>query len=113
YVPLVSPHLVAQPWRTVSLAAWVKLIYSSIFALCVAYTIWYAAVRRIGSARTAIYSNLLPIIAMITAYVRLPEPIGGIKLMGAAAVLCGVALTRSNPRRLRQAYDGEAVRQSS
>ena len=113
YVPLVSPHLVALPWQRISLAAWLKLIYSSIFALCVAYTIWYAAVRRIGSARTAIYSNLLPIIAMLTAYVWLREPIGGVKLMGAAAVLCGVALTRRGPRPLRRSYDGEAVRQSS
>jgi drug/metabolite transporter (DMT)-like permease len=113
YVPLVSPHLAALPWRSISLAAWLKLIYSSIFALCVAYTIWYAAVRRIGGPRTAIYSNLLPIIAMLTAYVWLREPIGSVKLMGAAAVLGGVALTRRGPRPLRRSYDGEAVRQSS
>jgi drug/metabolite transporter (DMT)-like permease len=98
YVPLVSPHLAALPWRAISLAAWLKLIYSAIFALCVAYTIWYAAVRRIGSARTAIYSNLLPLIAMLTAYLWLHEPIGRVKLMGAAAVLCGVALTRQGVR---------------
>jgi drug/metabolite transporter (DMT)-like permease len=98
YVPLVSPHLVALPWQAISLAAWLKLMYSAIFALCVAYTIWYAAVRRIGSARTAIYSNLLPLIAMLTAYLWLHEPIGRVKLMGAAAVLCGVALTRQGVR---------------
>jgi len=98
YVPAVSPHLARLPWREISMTAWLKLIYSSIFALCVAYSIWYAAVRRIGSARTAIYSNLLPIVAMLTAYVWLHEPIGGTKLMGAAAVLCGVALTRARLR---------------
>jgi len=108
YVPLVSPHLAALPWRTISLAAWLKLIYSSIFALCVAYTIWYVAVRRIGSARTAVYSNLLPIIAMATAYLWLHEPIDAVKLMGAAAVLCGVALTRS---RVRPGLGTPAVRQ--
>ena len=109
YVPMVAPHLANLPWREISPAAWLKLIYSSIFALCVAYTIWYAAVRRIGSARTSIYSNLLPIIAMLTAYLWLHEPIGAVKLMGGAAVLCGVALTRS---RLRQGYGGRAVRES-
>lgn len=103
YVPAVSPHLARLPWSAISIGAWAKLIYSAIFALCVAYTIWYAAVRRIGSARTAIYSNLLPIIAMVTAYFWLHEPIGRVKLMGAAAVLCGVALTR-----LRQGYGGQA-----
>ena len=38
---------------------------SALFALCVAYTIWYAAVREIGSARTSVYSNLVPIVAMV------------------------------------------------
>ncbi|HEX4567704.1 MAG TPA: DMT family transporter [Vicinamibacterales bacterium] len=110
YVPVVSPHLAKLPWREISGAAWAKLIYSSVFALCVAYTIWYAAVRRIGSARTAVYSNLLPIIAMLTAYVWLHEPMGRVKLMGAAAVLCGVALTLS--ARGRQGSSGASVRQS-
>lgn len=94
YVPAVSGHLARVDWYAVGAATWMKLVYSALFALCVAYTIWYAAVRRIGSARTAVYSNLLPIIAMITAYVWLHEPVGLAKLMGAAAVLGGVALTR-------------------
>jgi len=102
YVPAVAGHLSRVPWAAVSAAAWLKLLYSSIFALCVAYTIWYAAVRKIGSARTAVYSNLLPVIAMVTAYVWLREPIGLTKLSGAAAVLAGVALTRR----------AQAVRQS-
>lgn len=94
YVPAVSGHLERVDWHAVGAATWMKLVYSALFALCIAYTIWYAAVRRIGSARTAVYSNLLPIIAMITAYVWLHEPVGPAKLMGAAAVLGGVALTR-------------------
>jgi len=95
YVPVVSAHLARVPWHTISAATWMKLAYSAVFALCIAYTIWYTAVRRIGTARTAIYSNLLPIVAMLTAYFWLHEPIGKIKLIGAAAVLAGVGLTRS------------------
>ena len=55
---------------------WVAIVYSALFALCVAYTIWYAAVREIGSARTSVYSNLVPIVAMVTAVVFLGEPLG-------------------------------------
>ena len=83
------------PWGDVSAITWIKLVYSSLFAICVAYTIWYAAVRAIGSARTSVYSNLLPIVAMVdglflaarAARCRPRSP-------GAAAVLAGVALTR-------------------
>ena len=98
YVPLAAPTIARVHWAAVSPVTWLKLMYSALFAICIAYTIWYAAVREIGSARTAVYSNLLPIVAMLTAYVWLHEPIGAIKLIGAAAVLAGVALTRVRRR---------------
>jgi drug/metabolite transporter (DMT)-like permease len=101
YLPLAWPALGRLDWGAVSAVTWVKLVYSSLFAICVAYTIWYAAVRAIGSARTSVYSNLLPIVAMVTAYFWLGEPLGLDKLAGAAAVLAGVALTRLGERRLQ------------
>ena len=101
YVPIAAPALGRVAWSAVSIVTWVKLVYSSLFAICIAYTIWYAAVREIGSARTSVYSNLLPIVAMITAYVWLREPIGPVKVAGAAAVLAGVALTRMGQQRLQ------------
>ena len=94
YLPFAAPTLARVPWATVSAVTWLKLVYSAIFAICVSYTIWYAAVRAIGSTRTSVYSNLLPIVAMVTAWAWLHEPIGPTKLLGAAAVLAGVALTR-------------------
>jgi len=101
YLPLAAPNLGRVPWGEVSAITWIKLVYSSLFAICVAYTIWYAAVRAIGSARTSVYSNLLPIVAMLTAYVWLHEPLGVPKIAGAAAVLAGVALTRMGQARLQ------------
>ena len=101
YLPLAAPAFARVAWPAVSALTWIKLVYSSLFAICVAYTIWYAAVREIGSARTSVYSNLLPIVAMVTAYVWLGEPLGADKLAGAAAVLAGVALTRLGRRRLQ------------
>ena len=49
---------------------------------------------QIGSARTAVYSNVIPLVAMLTAVLFLGEPLGARKLLGAAAVLGGVAMTR-------------------
>jgi drug/metabolite transporter (DMT)-like permease len=94
YVPLLWPNVRAVDWSSISLPTWTALVYSALFALCVAYTIWYVAVRRIGSARTAIYSNLVPIVAMLIAVAFLGEPLSASKLLGAGGVLAGVALTR-------------------
>ena len=55
--------------------------------------VWYTAVQRIGSARTAIYSNLTPIVAMIVAAVWLGEQITRRADLGAAMILSGIAVT--------------------
>jgi drug/metabolite transporter (DMT)-like permease len=100
YVPLAWGHIQAVDWRAVSTGAWLAVGYSALFALCVAYTIWYAAVRQIGSARTSVYSNLVPLVAMVTAVAFLGESLSPSKIGGAAAVLIGVALTRIGHRRV-------------
>lgn len=100
YVPAVLPHLRAVDWGAVRADTWLALVYSALFALCVSYTIWYAAVREIGSARTSVYSNLVPLVAMMTASLILGEPLSARKIAGAAAVLVGVALTRVGGTRM-------------
>jgi drug/metabolite transporter (DMT)-like permease len=94
YVPLQLSRIRAVSWSALSVSTWLALLYSALFALCVAYTIWYAAVRQIGSARTSVYSNVVPLVAMMTAVAFLGEPLGPSTIVGAAAVLVGVALTR-------------------
>jgi drug/metabolite transporter (DMT)-like permease len=94
YVILVNRQVRATDWTAVDGVTWIAVVYSALFALCIAYTIWYAAVREIGAARTSAYSNLIPLVAMVTAILFLGEPVVGGKLAGAAAVLSGVALTR-------------------
>src|SRR5206468_10593146 len=81
-------------WRDVSARAWWAVVLSAVFALCVAYMIWYTALQRIGNTRTAIYSNMVPIAAMLVAWLWLGEHIGAAKLAGAVAILLGVGFTK-------------------
>ena len=94
YVPAVAGHVARVHWSAVSAMTWVALVYSAVFSLSLSYTIWYAGVREIGSARTSVYSNLVPVVAMVSAVLFLGEPVSARKIAGAAAVLVGVALTR-------------------
>jgi drug/metabolite transporter (DMT)-like permease len=98
YALVMWPKLRAVDWGSLSVATWGALVYSALFALCVAYTIWYVAVRQIGSARTSVYSNVVPLVAMLTAVAFLGEPLSASKILGAGAVLTGVALTRVGRR---------------
>jgi drug/metabolite transporter (DMT)-like permease len=95
YVPMVWREFSGVNWLAVTAWTLFLLVYSALFALCVAYTIWYIGVRQIGSARTSAYSNFIPLVAMGSAVIFLGEPVGLRKLLGAAAVLAGVGLTRA------------------
>ena len=98
YVPVMWSHVRGVAWDGLTWRTWLSIVYSSIFALGVSYTIWYAGVRQIGSARTSVYSNVIPIVAMATAVLFLGEPLRLTNLLGATAVLVGVALTRTAPQ---------------
>jgi drug/metabolite transporter (DMT)-like permease len=94
YVVTMLPAIARVDWIALSPGTWASLVLSALLALCVSYLIWYAAVRRLGAARTAVYANGVPIVAMTVAALWLHEPMSGAKLAGAAAVLTGVFLTR-------------------
>ena len=94
YAAVLSPVLVDLPWAAVSRQSWILMTLSAVFALAVAYLIWYTAVQRLGSTRTSMYSYLTPIAAMLVAAVWLGEPVTGGQLAGAAAIFAGLFITR-------------------
>jgi drug/metabolite transporter (DMT)-like permease len=98
YLPVMAGPIATVEWSALSAAAWLKILFSAVFALVVAYMIWYVAVQRIGSARTSVYSNTIPVFALTVAAIWLREPLGVRKLVGAALVLAGVALMRIGKR---------------
>ena len=98
YMAIALPQLVHTDWDAVSAWIWAALVWSGLFALNIAYLIWYIAVQRIGPSRTALYSNVIPIAALAVAAVWLGEPITATKTFGAVAILGGVFLTRIGRR---------------
>jgi drug/metabolite transporter (DMT)-like permease len=106
YAPVALTWLKGVDLSAVSALAWAGVVYSAAFALVAAYIIWYTAVQQLGGSHTAIYSNVVPIVAMVVASLVLGEPTTSSKLIGTAAVLAGVAFTRLDPRRTYPASEG-------
>lgn len=102
YVLMTLPQIVRVEWLSVRPSALALMVLSSLLALNLAYVIWYAGVQRLGPARTSIYSNGVPIVAMFVAALWLGESLTWTKIIGATAVLSGVLLTRLGRRLLLQ-----------
>jgi drug/metabolite transporter (DMT)-like permease len=93
------PQLLAQSWATVSWRGWLGLFFSGSMAIALAYIIWNSGVSKIGGARTAVYSNLSPVIAAIFAWLILGEAITAFMVVGAAMIFLGIYLTRKSGQR--------------
>ena len=94
---LGTPALLRQDWERVEGAAWGGLAFSATFAIGLAYLIWYRGVERIGNTRTAIFSNLTPVVALFAGAVLLKEQPSSLALLGAALTLGGVMIVRTDP----------------
>lgn len=91
------PSLLHQDWTVVGPAAWGGLFYSAIFSIGVAYLLWYRGVQQIGGARTAVFSNLTPVVAVGAGAFWLGERLTWLTLTGAVLVIGGVLLVRPRP----------------
>lgn len=97
-IPLViasTPALIATDWSRVGVGGWLALLYSSVLSMGVAYFFWYRGLRVLGPTRTAVYSNLQPIVALLVAWAFLSEIPTIFQGVGAVTIIAGVFLTRT------------------
>ncbi|MGH2362150.1 MAG: DMT family transporter [bacterium] len=90
------PQMTRLNWAEVSWQSWAAVVFSASLAVALGYVIWYTSVQIIGNTRTAVYSNLIPVVALISAWLLLGETISAIQGIGAAVALAGVSLARSS-----------------
>ena len=97
-VPLAVPDLLRLDAAAVPAAGWGAVGYSAVLAMVVAYLFYYRGVRVVGPVRTAMFSNLQPIVALAVAAVTLGERPGPWQLAGAGAIAAGIVVSRRRPR---------------
>lgn len=83
---------------TLPARVWLAILYAGALGIGLAYLIWYAGVKVLGSTRTALYSNVIPVVALAVAWVWLGETPTIVQLAGAALVLAGVGWARRPER---------------
>lgn len=88
------PSLKEQSWVSISPYGWLCLIYSFLFSLAIGYVLWYRGISRIGSARTALYSNLTPVIALTIAWLFLTETMTPLQILGATLIFISLYIAR-------------------
>lgn len=96
--PLVVAAGLPDLWQvglgSIGLAVWGAAAYAGVLAVAVAYFLWYRAVGAIGQSRTAVYQNLVPVVALGAAWLWLNETPGAAQWAGATVILAGLLVAR-------------------
>lgn len=94
-LPPLVPFLLRQDWRGVTREGWLAFLYATFLAIVFGYLAWSYALQHLGVARTAVYSNVTPLIALFGGWLVLGERPLLAQLLGAALILSGVFLVRA------------------
>ncbi len=100
-VPLLitcAPAMASQDYSAVSAGTWIILALSAVLPLVVAFRVWTFAIGVLGISSTTSYGFLVPVIAGFSSALWTGETFGPEKLLSAAVVLLGLALTKSGRR---------------
>lgn len=98
YLLYAIPELKRVDWTGVPAASWLSMAYSGLFAIVLGYVFWYSSIKAVGNAKTAVYNNFTPVLAVIFAALFIGERIKPGQIVGAAVILAGVYLTRTGDR---------------
>lgn len=93
-VLLALPELPTVAWHTLPRSVWTAIGYASVLSIVLAYIIWNAMVRQVGSARTALLGMMVPLWAALIAALTLGERPTLVQGAGALLIVASVLVSR-------------------
>ena len=95
---IAAPSFLTTDWSSVGLNVWLGVLYCGALAIALGYVMWNRAVQHVGAARTAVYSNLIPVLVALIAWLVRGDPLTVYHVAGAIIILTGITLTRLGRR---------------
>lgn len=103
-----SPYLDTVNWPGVSWWVWGAIVFSGGLSTGIAFAIWNTAVKHVGASHTAVYSNLVPFVALIGGVVVLGETVSWIQIAGGGLIIAGLVMMRRTHQKRRTARERAA-----
>ncbi len=92
------PDMLRQDYAHIRPSTWVIVVLSTFLPLVVAFRLWLGAVRALGVAQATSLAFLTPVLAGVMSAILTGERFNAQKVLSAAVVLAGLALTRIGRR---------------
>lgn len=93
-IALGIPELDTVIWSEVNYWIWIAILFSGALSTGITVAIWNTAIRAVGPSQTAVYGNLVPVIALISSFFLLGETVSWVQGLGGVLIIGGLLLTR-------------------
>jgi drug/metabolite transporter (DMT)-like permease len=80
------------------LLGWIGIFYLGLVASALAYLLYNASLRHLDASAVGVYTNLIPIVGVLTGVVVLGEPLSARAIIGGLVVMLGVWITSRSER---------------
>lgn len=91
---LAVPYWSETDWERMNALYWFAVFFSGALSTGVAIVFWNNAVRNLGASHTAAFGNLVPLIALVSGFLILGDPILPAQLVGGTLIIGGLVVMR-------------------
>jgi len=95
---IVTATLAGDGLQTLSPIGLVELLYLGGFASGMAYVLYNASLRHLDASEVGVYTNLIPIVGVLTGVILLGDPLSLRAIVGGIVVMLGVWITSRSER---------------
>jgi drug/metabolite transporter (DMT)-like permease len=94
-VPAAAAEGTLLAWPSISLGAWLRIVYLGAGASAAGYVLYNRALRDLEASQVGAFINLAPVIGVVSGVVLLGETITPLAVLGGALVLGGLWMSAS------------------
>ena len=92
-LPLAGYEVATDGLQPLPLMSWVGVLYLGGVASGLAYSLYNASLRHLDASEVGVYTNLIPVVGVLTGVIMLGEPLSMRAIVGGAVVMLGVWVT--------------------
>lgn len=92
-----------------SISGWLGVLYLGGVASGLAYVLYNTSLRHLDASAVGVYTNLIPVVGVLTGVIFLGEPLSLRAILGGAVVMLGVWITSRSERSERSAAVADVI----
>ncbi len=102
YLLIASPSLAGEPWLSLGLWTWIAILAGGAVGVGIGQWVKVRALRKLGPTQVVLYGNMVPIAAILIAWLSIGENPSGLELLSGLFIVSGAILIQIIDARTRR-----------